>query len=48
MEINGKPAWKTDGVTEATGYIALQAEIPGGREQRLFRNIRIMELDSGR
>lgn len=43
LEINGKPAWKTDGVTEPDGCISLQAEIPGGG-QYLYRNIRIMEL----
>jgi hypothetical protein len=45
LEINGKPAWKADGVTEPSGYIALQAEIPGGG-QFLFRNIRVRELDA--
>jgi len=44
LEINGKPAWKADGVKEPSGYIALQAEIPGGG-QFLFRNVRIKELD---
>ena len=43
MEINGKPAWKADGVKEPSGYIGLQAEIPGGG-QFLFRNIRVQEL----
>ena len=47
LEINGKPAWKADGVKEPSGYISLQAEIPGGG-QFLFRNIRIMELDGDR
>jgi hypothetical protein len=43
LEINGKPAWKAGGVTTPTGYIGLQAEIPGGG-QFLFRNIRVVEL----
>ncbi len=47
LEINGKPAWKADGVNEPSGYISLQAEIPGGG-QFLFRNIRIKELGGER
>jgi hypothetical protein len=43
MEINGKPAWKADGLKEPEGYISLQAEVPGGG-QFLFKNIRVMEL----
>jgi len=43
LEINGKPAWKADGVKTPEGFIALQAEIPGGG-QFLFREIRILEL----
>lgn len=43
LEINGKPAWKADGLQKPTGYISLQAEIPGGG-QFLFRNITICEL----
>ena len=43
MEINGKKAYSADGLKEPTGYIALQAEIPGGG-QFLFRNIRLKEL----
>lgn len=43
LAINGKPAWKADGVKSPSGYIALQAEIPGGG-QFLFRNVRIKEL----
>jgi len=45
LEINGKPAWEADGLAEpATGYIALQAEVPGGGQYR-FRNIYLTELD---
>lgn len=44
MEINGKPAWKADGLQgPKEGFIGLQAEIPGGG-QCLFRNIYITEL----
>ncbi|MFH1716877.1 MAG: DUF1080 domain-containing protein [Planctomycetota bacterium] len=45
LEINGKPAWEADGLAEpATGYIALQAEVPGGGQYR-FKNIYLTELD---
>lgn len=45
LDINGKPAWKTDGLEgPETGYIALQAEVPGGGQYR-FRNIYLTELD---
>lgn len=47
LEINGQPAWKADGVKTPSGYIGLQAEIPGGG-QFLFRNIRIVELGGER
>lgn len=47
LEINGKPAWNANGVKNPSGYIALQAEIPGGG-QFLFRNIRIRELTGER
>lgn len=43
LEINGQPAWSVDGVEQPDGYIALQAEVPGGGPFR-FRNIRITEL----
>jgi hypothetical protein len=44
MEINGKPAWRADGLEgPAEGYIAVQAEVPGGGQHR-FRNIYITEL----
>lgn len=45
LEINGKRAWEADGLGEpAMGYIALQAEVPGGGQYR-FRNIYVTELD---
>jgi hypothetical protein len=41
MEMNGKPAWKADGLEgPKDGFISLQAEIPGGG-QCVFRNIHI-------
>ena len=44
LEINGTPAWEADGLGEpAAGYIALQAEVPGGGQHR-FRNIYLTEL----
>jgi hypothetical protein len=43
LKVNGKPAWQTDGIETRRGYIALQAEVPGGG-QFLFRDIRITEL----
>ncbi|MEA3225535.1 MAG: DUF1080 domain-containing protein [Planctomycetota bacterium] len=45
LEINGKSAWQADGLGEPkVGYIALQAEVPGGGQHR-FRNIYLTELD---
>ncbi|MDD4869820.1 MAG: DUF1080 domain-containing protein [Kiritimatiellae bacterium] len=44
LEINGKPAWKVDGLAgPKEGFIGLQAEVPSGG-QCLFRNIYITEL----
>ncbi len=40
LTINGKPAWKADGIETPSGFISIQAEVPGGG-QFLFRNIRI-------
>ncbi|NQT38064.1 MAG: DUF1080 domain-containing protein [Planctomycetes bacterium] len=40
LEINGKEAWKADGVQVPKGFISLQAEVPGGG-QFLFRDVRI-------
>ena len=45
LEMNGKPAWEADGLGDPLeGFIALQAEVPGGGKHR-FRNIYIKELD---
>ena len=45
LEMNGKPAWEADGLRDPQeGFIALQAEVPGGGKHR-FRNIYITELD---
>jgi hypothetical protein len=43
LKVNGKQACKVDGIKVAKGFIALQAEIPGGG-QFLFRNVRITDL----
>ena len=44
MEINGKPAWKADGLEgPKDGFISLQAEVAGGG-QCLFRNLFITEI----
>lgn len=43
LKVNGQPAWQVAGITPASGFIGLQAEIPGGG-QFLFRNIRLTEL----
>ncbi len=47
LEINGKPAWKAEGLTEPEGYISFQCEVPGGG-QFLFKNITILELNEGK
>ena len=45
LEINGKSAWQADGLGDPQeGFIALQAEVPGGGQYR-FRNIYLTELD---
>ena len=44
LQINGKDAWKGDGLEDLeAGFIAVQAEVPGGG-QHYFRNIFIKEL----
>lgn len=43
LKVNGREAWKVNGLESGTGHIALQAEVPGGG-QFLFRDIRITEL----
>ena len=43
LEINGKKAWQGDGLQDLeAGFIAIQAEVPGGG-QHYFRNIFITE-----
>ena len=45
LEINGKSAWQADGLGEPEeGFIAIQAEVPGGGQYR-FRNVYLSELD---
>ena len=43
MEINGKPAWTTDGLEVKAGYVGLQVEVPLGGQFE-FKNIKITEL----
>jgi hypothetical protein len=43
LAINGKEAWKAEGIKVKEGYIGLQAEIPAGGQYR-FRNLKIAEL----
>lgn len=43
LEINGKPAWKTDKIDTPSGYIGLQSEVTLGGQFE-FRNIKIKEL----
>ncbi len=45
LEFNGKLAWEADGLAgPEKGFIALQAEVPGGGQKR-FRNIYLTELE---
>lgn len=45
LEINGKSAWQADGLGDPQeGYIAIQAEVPGGGQYR-FRNVYLTELE---
>jgi hypothetical protein len=43
LKVNGQAAWKFQGLESPAGFIALQAEIPGGGPF-LFRKIRLTEL----
>jgi hypothetical protein len=43
LEINGKPAWKHDGLKADRGFIGLQSEVPAGGQFE-FKNIRVTEL----
>lgn len=48
LMINGKEAWKGEGLEDLeAGFIAVQAEVPGGG-QHLFRNIFITELGASK
>ena len=47
LELNGKPAWKADGIKDLEGFISFQAEVPGGG-QFLFKNIRVAELSEAK
>lgn len=43
LHINGKPAWKADGIEPASGYVGIQVEVPGGGQFQ-FRNIKLKTL----
>jgi hypothetical protein len=43
LEMNGKPAWKTDALEVPTGFVGFQSEVKLGG-QFLFRNFTITEL----
>jgi hypothetical protein len=48
LMINEKEAWKGEGLEDLeAGFIAVQAEVPGGG-QHLFRNIFITELEASK
>ena len=44
LKINGKQAWKTDEIKAKTGYIGIQAEVPGGGQFK-FKDIYLTELN---
>ncbi|MHB8899173.1 MAG: 3-keto-disaccharide hydrolase [Thermoguttaceae bacterium] len=43
LEINGKPAWKAEGLEQEQGIIAIQAETPGGGQFQ-FKDIYLTNL----
>jgi len=43
MEINGKPAWKAEGIANASGFVGIQCEAPLGGQYE-FKNIVVTEL----
>lgn len=43
LQINGSPAWKTNGLAEQEGYVGIQVEVPGGGQFE-FKDIYITEL----
>lgn len=42
LKVNGKQAWEVEGIETPEGYIAIQAEVPGGGKF-LFRGMRITQ-----
>jgi hypothetical protein len=44
LRVNGRASWEVDGISQPKGWIAIQAEVPGGG-QFLFRKVQIKELD---
>ena len=43
LEVNGKPAWKVEGIAPAVGFIGLQCEVEAGGQFE-FRNVRVKPL----
>ena len=43
LSVNGKPAYRTKGLTVPAGYVGIQVEVPKGG-QFLLRNLRVTEL----
>jgi hypothetical protein len=43
LEVNGKPAWKVDGIVPAVGFIGLQCEVTGGGPFE-FQNLKVKPL----
>jgi hypothetical protein len=43
LEVNGKPAWKHEGIEPADGFIGIQSEVPSGGEFE-FRNVKVTEM----
>ena len=43
LELNGKPAWEAEGLEQAEGIIALQAEVPNGGQFE-FKDIYVTKL----
>lgn len=43
LEVNGKPAWKVEGIAPAVGFIGLQCEVTAGGQFQ-FRNVKVKAL----
>ncbi|HEV7282004.1 MAG TPA: DUF1080 domain-containing protein [Pirellulaceae bacterium] len=42
LKLNGEPAWTTEGISDPTGWLALQVEVPQGGQYE-FRNLTVVE-----